>query len=78
MAPKRVMVERSGSRSQPKGYFGATYDMLTSSENAAVVRSIGLFGVRCPLHDLFAMSLTYLQVAVTFLASSWGELLLPP
>ena len=46
MAPKRVMVERGGSRNQPKGYIGATYDMLTSSENAAVVRSIGLFGVR--------------------------------
>lgn len=44
MPPKRIVVER-GSRSQPKGYMANTYDLLTSSENAAVVRSIGLFGV---------------------------------
>ncbi|KAL6854952.1 hypothetical protein ACO1O0_006088 [Amphichorda felina] len=61
MPSKRIVVERSGPRGSPKGFFGSTYHMLTSSENAAVVRSIGLFGA-----------------AVTFLSSSWGELLLPP
>ncbi|KAH6962290.1 hypothetical protein BKA56DRAFT_679799 [Ilyonectria sp. MPI-CAGE-AT-0026] len=60
MAPKRIAIERS-SRRAPKGFLGATYDALTSSDNAAVVRSIGIFGI-----------------AVTFLASSWGEILLPP
>lgn len=29
----------------PKGYFRSTYDTLTSSENAAVVKSIAAFGV---------------------------------
>lgn len=45
MPQKRIVVERAGGRNQPKGYMASTYDMLTSSENAAVVRSIGLFGV---------------------------------
>jgi hypothetical protein len=50
MAPKRILVERSGPRSSPpKGFFGATYNMLTSSENAPIVRSIGVFGVRMAL-----------------------------
>jgi hypothetical protein len=71
------MVERGGSRNQPKGYLGATYDMLTSSENAAVVRSIGLFGVRYFIRRRDNI-INMVQVAVTFLASSWGELLLPP
>ncbi|KAJ4247158.1 hypothetical protein ACHAPJ_008683 [Fusarium lateritium] len=60
MPPKRIVVEKS-SRRAPKGVIGSTYDALTSSENAAVVRSIAIFGV-----------------AVTFLSSSWGEILLPP
>ncbi|KAH6987272.1 hypothetical protein EDB80DRAFT_731677 [Ilyonectria destructans] len=60
MAPKRIAIERP-SRRAPKGFLGATYDALTLSDNAAVVRSIGIFGI-----------------AVTFLASSWGEILLPP
>ncbi|KAK7414814.1 hypothetical protein QQZ08_012495 [Neonectria magnoliae] len=58
MAPKRIAVS---SRRAPKGVLGATYDALTSSDNAAVVRSIAIFGV-----------------AVTFLSSSWAEILLPP
>lgn len=45
MSPKRIVVERSAPRGAPKGFFGSTYSILTSSENAAVVRSIGLFGV---------------------------------
>lgn len=46
MSPaKRIVVERSSPRNAPKGFFGQTYDVLTSAENAAVVRSIGLFGV---------------------------------
>jgi hypothetical protein len=44
MAPKRVLVERSGPSRPPKGFFASTYAMLTSSDNAAVVRSLGLFG----------------------------------
>lgn len=50
-APKRVLVEKpSGRRSAPKGVFASTYDTLTSSENAAVVRSIALFGVSLHAH----------------------------
>lgn len=44
MAPKRIVVEPR-SRRAPKGVIGSTYDALTSSENAAVVRSIAIFGV---------------------------------
>ncbi|CCF44756.1 hypothetical protein CH063_03420 [Colletotrichum higginsianum] len=45
MPPKRIVVERGSPRSrQPKGYFRSTYDALTSSENAPVVRSIVVFG----------------------------------
>ncbi|PTD11071.1 hypothetical protein FCULG_00011535 [Fusarium culmorum] len=58
--PKRISVEPR-SRRAPKGFVGSTYDALTSPENAAVVRSIALFGA-----------------VVTFLSSSWGEILLPP
>ncbi|KAI5920966.1 hypothetical protein F4810DRAFT_712981 [Camillea tinctor] len=63
MPPKRIMVERGGaSRPRPsKGFFASTYEVLTSPENASVVRSIAVFGA-----------------AVTFLASPWGEFLLPP
>lgn len=43
--PKRVLVERGGSSRQPKGFVASTYATLTSPDNAAVVRSIGLFGV---------------------------------
>ncbi|KAK9417028.1 hypothetical protein SUNI508_09267 [Seiridium unicorne] len=35
-APRRI--------SQEKGVIGSTYDAITSSENAAVVRSIAVFG----------------------------------
>ncbi|KAG6001705.1 hypothetical protein E4U21_003908 [Claviceps maximensis] len=58
-APKRIHGEKS--RRAPKGYLASTYSTLTSPDNAAVVRSIAMFGA-----------------AVTFLASPWGELLLPP
>ncbi|UNI15311.1 hypothetical protein JDV02_001854 [Purpureocillium takamizusanense] len=60
MPPKRMYVD-GPSRRAPKGFVASTYETLTSSENAAVVRSIAVFGA-----------------AVTFLSSSWGELLLPP
>ena len=51
MPPKtqRVVVERAGGRrvgAAQKGYFGQAYDAVTSSENASVVRSIAVFGVR--------------------------------
>jgi energy-converting hydrogenase Eha subunit E len=42
--PKRINVGGPGRRA-PKGVIGSTYDALTSSENAAVVRSIAIFGV---------------------------------
>lgn len=44
MPPKRIVVEPR-SRRAPKGVIGSTYDALTSPENAAVVRSIAIFGV---------------------------------
>ncbi|OLN81152.1 hypothetical protein CCHL11_09549 [Colletotrichum chlorophyti] len=45
MPAKRIVVERGNPRSrQPKGYFRSTYDALTSSENAPIVRSIAIFG----------------------------------
>ncbi|KAK8913100.1 hypothetical protein VCV18_011568 [Metarhizium anisopliae] len=44
-APKRVLVEKPSSRRAPKGFFASAYGTLTSSENAAVVRSIAMFGV---------------------------------
>ncbi|KAI1841370.1 hypothetical protein JX265_013470 [Neoarthrinium moseri] len=31
-------------RSAPKGTFGAAYETITSPENAAVVRSVAVFG----------------------------------
>lgn len=43
--PKRINVGGSGRRA-PKGVIGSTYDALTSPDNAAVVRSIAIFGVR--------------------------------
>lgn len=51
MPPKRILVERSGSsrNRQKKGVIGSTYDALTSPENASIVRSIAMFGVRFPL-----------------------------
>lgn len=45
MPPKYVT---GGRRVAPKGYFRSTYDTLTSSENAAVVKSIAAFGVSNP------------------------------
>lgn len=44
MPPKRIYVEKA-SRRAPKGVLASTYDALTSSENAAFVRSIAIFGV---------------------------------
>ena len=51
MPPKqqRVVVERADRRrpnSAPKGYIGQAYGTLTAPENASVVRSIAIFGVR--------------------------------
>src|SRR5688572_4083328 len=44
MAPKRAIGGRGAPRA-PQGFFASTYDTLTSSENAAMVRSIGVFAV---------------------------------
>lgn len=47
MPPKQIYVEPASSRSRaPKGVFASTYEALTSAENASVVRSVGIFGVR--------------------------------
>lgn len=46
MPPKRIHGEKGSARRAPKGYFQATYDTLTAPDNAAVVRSVALFGVR--------------------------------
>lgn len=43
MAPKRIHGEKP--RRAPKGFLASTYDTLTSPDNAAVVRSIAMFGV---------------------------------
>jgi hypothetical protein len=51
MAPKqqRIQVGRSEPRrSAPKGYFSNAYNTITSPENASVVRSVAIFGVRIP------------------------------
>lgn len=52
MPPKqqRIVVQRGGAGGpESKGALRNTYDTLTSSENAPVVRSILAFGVRPPL-----------------------------
>lgn len=50
MPPKRIQVEPRGRRA-PKGFIGSTYDALTSPDNAAVVRSIAIFGVSLVLRS---------------------------
>jgi len=40
MAPRAI----HGSKAQP-GFISSTYETLTSAENAAVVRSLAVFGV---------------------------------
>lgn len=45
MPPKRIHGEKGASRRAPKGFFGSTYETLTSPDNASVVRSIAMFGV---------------------------------
>lgn len=50
MAPKaqKVYVERAVGRrgAAPKGFLAQTYESLTSPENASVIRSVAMFGVR--------------------------------
>ncbi|PHH69571.1 hypothetical protein CDD82_7667 [Ophiocordyceps australis] len=60
MPPSRIH-EKPAPRRAPKGFWSATYHVLTAPENASMVRSIAAFGA-----------------AVAFLASPWGEILLPP
>ncbi|KAK0386662.1 hypothetical protein NLU13_6497 [Sarocladium strictum] len=45
MAPPKRSVGGRGAPRAPQGFFSSTYDALTSSENAAMVRSIGIFAV---------------------------------
>ncbi|GAB0132905.1 hypothetical protein EsDP_00001326 [Epichloe bromicola] len=47
MAPKRIHGEKP--RRAPKGFLASTYDTLTSPDNAAVVRSIAMFGAAVTL-----------------------------
>ncbi|KAI9150424.1 TOM core complex subunit Tom6 [Paramyrothecium foliicola] len=44
MPQKRIYGDQGASRRAPKGFVASTYETLTSSENAAVVRSIAVFG----------------------------------
>jgi len=49
MAPKqqRIVVQKPDPRRPAqKGYFSSAYNTLTSAENASVVRSVAIFGVR--------------------------------
>jgi hypothetical protein len=51
MPPKRIVIEPASSRSRaPKGVIASTYSALTSSENASVVKSVAIFGVRLSLY----------------------------
>lgn len=43
--PSAKYIERPGGSRKSKGFIRSTYDSLTSSENASVVRSIAFFGV---------------------------------
>lgn len=43
---QRVIPARSHQAQAPKGVIGNTYDFLTDSENATIVRSVLVFGVR--------------------------------
>ncbi|PHH51655.1 hypothetical protein CFIMG_004691RA [Ceratocystis fimbriata CBS 114723] len=59
MAPRGIT--GPGYRVAPRGFFGSTYDALTSSENASVVRGVAIFGVAVTffasgLGDLFVPS----------------------
>ncbi|EQK99122.1 hypothetical protein OCS_05168 [Ophiocordyceps sinensis CO18] len=90
---KRMYINGPSSRRAPKGFLGSTYETLTSSENASAVRSIAIFGVsnngRPQGRAHTAAALVALcnceidadaraQAAIAFLASPWGEMLLPP
>lgn len=46
MPPKRVAIQPAARRSQPRGYISSVYHSLTSEENASVVISVAMFGVR--------------------------------
>ncbi len=47
MPPRQIYIEPAGPRSRaPKGVFASTYETMTSPENASVVRSVAIFGVR--------------------------------
>jgi hypothetical protein len=45
MPPKRAYLEKPATRRAPKGFLASTYETLTSADNAAVVRSVAIFGV---------------------------------
>jgi hypothetical protein len=45
MAPKTIRADAS-RRSAQKGYFSSVYGTLTNPENASVVKSVAVFGVR--------------------------------
>jgi hypothetical protein len=91
MPPKREMIAGSRSRAS-KGAIASTYSALTSPENASVVKSVAIFGVRLlpfpfpfpPFSSLVRETFFYFfanlvsQAAVAFFASPWSEFLLPP
>lgn len=59
MPPKRIQVQPPTRRGQPKGYFGSVYHTLTSEENASVVLSVAMFGVRTTHQSFPYLSLRY-------------------
>ncbi|KAI0596153.1 hypothetical protein F4775DRAFT_565801 [Biscogniauxia sp. FL1348] len=62
MPPKRIMVERGGARPRPSKGFFASTYEALTSPENASV----------------VRSIAVFGAAVTFLASPWGEFLLPP
>ncbi len=84
MPPKKVTIEgaRPRRRASKGGYLRVTYDTITSPENASVVRSVAIFGVRIELvPGPFLAQRAYiclLQAAIAFLASPLAEFLLAP
>lgn len=74
MPPKRI-------GGQQKGFLKSTYSALTAPENASVVRSIAMFGVRlshppsCRKGDSIVTNIR-IQAAVALISSSFADSLI--
>jgi len=82
MPPKSARLSGPpGRASNRSGMMQNVYDGLTSPDNRTVVIALGFFAVSPPITNRFGTGgyvLITLQAGVTFLHSSWSELLLPP